>query len=119
MKFKLALVVAVFFVFAIGSVRAACDWPVASLSKMTSKGTKEIEVKILDADSWALLTAAAKAGESLQGIGDYAVYLGPADLMTLYLKKGTAEFDVNVHGFPLDQVKAKEKTLAQESVAKL
>jgi hypothetical protein len=39
--------------------------------------------------------------------------------MTLYLKKGTTEFDVNVHGFPLDRVKAKEKTLAEEIVAKL
>jgi hypothetical protein len=96
-----------------------CDWPVASLSKMMSKDTKEIEVKILDADSWAMLTAAAKAGVQLQGTGDYAVYLGPPDLMTLYVKKGSTEFDVNVHGFPLDQVKAKEKTLAQEIVAKL
>lgn len=96
-----------------------CDWPVASLSKMMSKDTKEIEVKILDADSWAMIAPAASGAAQVKGIGDIAAYLGPPTLMTLYVKKGTTEFDVNVHGFPLDQVKAKEKTLAQEIVAKL
>ncbi|HEV2306068.1 MAG TPA: hypothetical protein VGR93_11155 [Candidatus Acidoferrales bacterium] len=156
MKLRLTVIVAVFFTFAIGSVRTAlaappkdacslltsaqvssvlgfsakpgriistdttvCDWPVASLSKMTAKDTKEIEVKILDADSWAMIAPAASGAAQVKGIGDIAAYLGPPTLMTLYVKKGTTEFDVNVHGFPLDQVKAKEKTLAQDILAKL
>jgi hypothetical protein len=96
-----------------------CDWPLASLAKMMSKDTKEIEVKILDADSWALITPAATTAPHVKGIGDYAVYLGDGDLVSLYVKKGNSKFSVNVHGFPLDQVKAKEKTLAQGIVAKL
>jgi hypothetical protein len=96
-----------------------CDWPLASLAKMMSKDTKEIEVKILDADSWALITPAATTAPQVKGIGDYAVYLGDGDLVSLYVKKGNSKFSVNVHGFPLDQIKAKEKTLAQGIVAKL
>lgn len=95
-----------------------CDWPLASLAKMMSKGAKEVEVKILDSQSWALIAPAASAAP-LKGIGDYAVYLGDDDLMTLYVKQGNSEFSVNVHGFPLDQIKAKEKTLALDVLAKL
>jgi len=95
-----------------------CDWPLTSLAKAT-KDTKEAEVKILDAESWALITPAANAAAQAKGIGDFAVYLGDPTLMTLYVKKGDSKFSVNVHGFPLDQVKAKEKTLAQDVVAKL
>jgi len=96
-----------------------CDWPLASLAKMTSKDTKEVEVKILDADSWAMVTAAVNAAPPLKGVGDLAVYLGNKYLLSLYVKTGSARFYVNVHGFPLDQIKAKEKTLALDVVAKL
>jgi hypothetical protein len=96
-----------------------CDWPLASLAKMMARDTKEVEVKILDAQSWALITPAANAAAPLKGVGDYAVYLGDADLVSLYVKKGQTRFSVNVHGFPLDQIKAKEKTLAQEIVTTL
>lgn len=36
--------------------------------------------------------------------------------MSLYVKKGNTKFSVNVHDFPLDQIKAKEKTLAEEII---
>lgn len=96
-----------------------CDWPLASLAKMTAKDAKEVEVKILDAESWAVIAPAAKAAPPLKGVGDYADYLGDAYLMSLYVQKGNVKLEVNVHGFPLDQIKAKEKTLAQNILAKM
>lgn len=34
---------------------SVCDWPLASLAKMMAKHTKEIEVKILDAQTWSVI----------------------------------------------------------------
>jgi|SRR5579863_2649170 len=97
----------------------ACNWPLLSLAKMTAKDTKEVEVKILDSQSWALIQLAAASATKVEGVGDYAVYLGDSDLMNLYVKKGNVELSVNVHGFPIDQVKEKEKTLAKALLANL
>lgn len=87
---------------------SVCDWPLASLAKM-----------ILDAQTWSVITPPANAAAQVNGIGGYAVYLGNGDLVSLYVKKGNTKFSVNVHGFPLDQIEAKEKTLAEEITAKL
>lgn len=103
----------------IKSDTTVCDWPLPSLAKATSKGTKIIEVALLSPDSWAMLAPALSAMTKLPGVGDYAAYGGPDNTMTLYVKKGKAVFRVTVGGFPLDQVKAKEKTLAQDILAKL
>jgi hypothetical protein len=96
-----------------------CDWPLTDLAKALAKGTREVEVKILDSDTWDLITPAANGSPQVEGVGDYAVYLGPDDSVTLYVKKGNTKISVNVHGFTVDQVKAKEKTLAQDVMAKL
>ena len=96
-----------------------CDWPMISLAKMNSKDTKVVEVKILGADGWALLAPAAATETPLAGIGDKAFYGGDSDLMALYVKKGNVQFYVSVRGFPLDQIKEKEKRLAKDALAKL
>jgi hypothetical protein len=54
------------------------------------------------------------------GIGDDAVYVTTGGLGTgLTVKKGSFVFEIRVYGFPLDQIEAKEKILAQDVLAKL
>jgi hypothetical protein len=53
------------------------------------------------------------------GIGDDAVYGTAAGHGTLSVKKGNSVFVVHVYGFPLDQIEAKEKSLALEILSKL
>lgn len=57
----------------------------------------------------------------LSGVGDEAFY--DADKAgrgaALFVRKGDFAFSVKVFGFPPDQIKEKEKTLAQDALAKL
>jgi hypothetical protein len=58
--------------------------------------------------------------EPVSGVGDDAVSVTTSGFGTdLIFKKGASAFDVRVYGFPLDQVKAREKTLALDIIAKL
>lgn len=58
--------------------------------------------------------------EQLSGVGDDAHYMTTPGFGTgLSVKKGSFAFKVRVYGFPLEQVEQKEKTLAQEILAKL
>lgn len=55
-----------------------------------------------------------------RGIGDDAVYVSSRGMpITLTVKKGDSAFTLIVYGFPDDQTKAKEKTLALDVLAKL
>jgi hypothetical protein len=57
---------------------------------------------------------------SVSGIGDDAVYVERSERDTgLTVKKGNTVFTVTVYGFPLDQIKAKEKTLALDVLKEL
>lgn len=54
------------------------------------------------------------------GVGDAALFATTPGLGTgLIFRKGDAAFDLRVYGFPLDQLQAKEKALAQDVLAKL
>lgn len=56
----------------------------------------------------------------VSGIGDDAVYMTTPGFGTgLFFRKGSAAFDLRVYGFPLDQLKEKEKSLALDIVGKL
>jgi hypothetical protein len=56
----------------------------------------------------------------VSGIGDDAVYMTTPGFGTgLFFRKGSAAFDLRVYGFPLDQLKQKEKTLALDIIGKL
>lgn len=58
--------------------------------------------------------------EPVTGIGDDAISATTPGFGTgLIFRKGDAAFDLRVYGFPIDQVKAKEKTLALDVLAKL
>ena len=56
----------------------------------------------------------------VSGVGDDAVYNTVTNVTaTLQVKKSETFFEVHVYGFPMDQTKTIEKTLAQQIVAKL
>lgn|SRR6185437_2604129 len=56
--------------------------------------------------------------ESASGIGDEAHYITTPGFGTgLSVRKGNFAFKVRVYGFPLDQIKAKEKTLALNALS--
>jgi hypothetical protein len=58
--------------------------------------------------------------EPVSGVGDDAIFATTPGLGTgLIFRKGDAAFDLRVYGFPIDQLKAKEKALAQEVLGKL
>jgi hypothetical protein len=58
--------------------------------------------------------------EPVSGVGDDAVSVTTQGIGTgLIFRKGASAFDLRVYGFPADQVKAKEKTLALDVIAKL
>ena len=56
----------------------------------------------------------------VSGVGDDAVFntIG-AITATLHVKKGDTYFELHVYGFPVDQTRKMETTLAQEVIAKL
>ena len=56
----------------------------------------------------------------VKGVGDDAVYITTGGTLTaLTVKKGKVAFEVRVYGSTIEQVKAAEKTLAEDIVAKL
>jgi hypothetical protein len=55
----------------------------------------------------------------IRGLGDDAVYGQTGQFTELTVKKGDFVFQIKVNGFPVEEVKAKEKTLAQDVLAKL
>jgi hypothetical protein len=58
--------------------------------------------------------------EPVNGVGDDAIFATTAGFGTgLIFRKGDAAFDLRVYGFPLDQLKIKEKELALKVLTKL
>jgi hypothetical protein len=55
----------------------------------------------------------------ISGLGDDAVYGQTGQFTELTVKKGDFVFQIKVNGFPVEEVKAKEKTLAQGVLANL
>lgn len=58
--------------------------------------------------------------ESVSGLGDDAHFMTTPGIGTgLSVKKSNSAFKIRVYGFPLDQIKEKEKALAQQVLARL
>lgn len=94
-----------------------CVWPLANFTKIGSKDTKLVQVTIMDSQDWATVAPLVGVLGTVKGVGDSAVY-GPGN-STLYVKRGSTAFGVFMQGFPDDQIKAKERTLALDVLAKL
>jgi len=96
-----------------------CGWAQPGGPTATSK---KVVVAIITVDQFthekSPLPGIAETSES--GIGDEAHYMTTPGFGTgLSVKKGNYAFKVRVYGYPLDQIKAMEKTLAQDILAKL
>jgi len=58
--------------------------------------------------------------EPTNGVGDDAYYITTPGFGTgLSVKKGDSALQIRLYGFPLDQIKAIEKTLAQQALSKI
>jgi|SRR5579864_3656381 len=107
----------------------ACMW-VQTGVKPGSPG-RRVDVGILIMQGYTRAYAIAQmpnaptSATRVSGLGDDAYYFAMASsqAMELRVKKGTVAFDIWVHHsgtpFTTDQIKAKEKALAQEVLAKL
>jgi hypothetical protein len=86
---------------------------------------KKLGVMLTLQDTRAFAYAKMPVGNGItkvpvSGIGDDAVYgKSPGYATVLSVKKGDMVFTVHVSGFPDEQIKAKEKALALDVVAKL
>jgi hypothetical protein len=83
-----------------------------------------VVVTIQDAQAFnfakAPSTSANVVKTPVSGVGDDAVFNTVGNVTaTLTVKKSETYFEVHVYGFPMDQTKTIEKTLAQEIVSKL
>jgi len=103
-----------------------CEWSVPGAPGLN---VKKVTVTLQDAQSFAYAKMPVGHGITkitVSGIGDEAIYgTTPRFATTLTVKKGGFFFVVHVWGFPLDQTKAiddvqaKEKTLALQILSKL
>jgi len=56
----------------------------------------------------------------VSGIGDDALYITTPGVGTaLTIKKGSSVIQIRIYGFPVDEIKEKEKALAQDALPKL
>ena len=99
---------------------------VPTSSKMCGFGgaasAKRVVVSIITAEMFAHEKHPLQGIEEEQaaGLGDDAHYMTTPGFGTgLSVLKGGAAFKVRVYGFPIEQIKQKEKTLAQEILTKL
>jgi hypothetical protein len=104
-----------------GSVPRECEW------SQPGAGGKGVLVEILgpmgsmtpvNRFNTAKMPVPRIVKTPISGLGDDAVYVETSGA-ALYVKKGDFVFQIRVHGFPLEEIKAKEKTLALDVMAKL
>jgi len=100
---------------------SVCQW---STKAEAGAGSKKVTLTLQNAQAFAAAKTPVPTGTitktPVSGIGDDAVYgttKGAATVLTV--KKGDAVFVVRVFGFPEDETKAKEKTLALDVLSKL
>jgi hypothetical protein len=104
------------------TITKVCHWGAINAARegMTSKGAM---LTLQDAGAFAYAKMPVGHGiikVPVSGIGDDAVYgTTPGYPTVLTVKKGDVVFVVHVNGFSDEQIKAKEKTLALDVLAKL
>jgi hypothetical protein len=106
-----------------GSVPHECEWSQAG----AGVGGKGVLVEILgpmgsktpvDRFNAAKMPVPRIVKTPVSGLGDDAVYVETSGA-ALYVKKGNFVFQIRIHGFPLEEIKAKEKTLAVDVIVQL
>ncbi len=103
----------------IASSTAMCGWTKAGSSVPSAKRvTLTLETTTSFSNSKIPMQGITKT--PLSGVGDDALYIDTRGVGAgLQVKKGGAAFSLRVYGFPVDQIKAKEKDLAQKIVGRM
>jgi hypothetical protein len=102
-----------------------CEWRQASDPNTGKRVVLSIYGQLgtrTPADRFAAAKTPVKGVEKtpVTGVGDDALFSTTSGLGTgLVFKKGDSAFDLHVFGFPVEEIKAKEKTLAAEILSKL
>jgi hypothetical protein len=105
---------------------AMCGWEVAGQHSMNRKRvvlsiyTRIGSLTPLDRFKNAKTPMAGIEKEPVSGVGDDAIFVTTPGFGTgLIFRKGDGAFDLRVYGFPIDQVKAREKNLADCVIQRL
>ena len=103
-----------------------CGW---SQSGATTPGSKRVVVDILASIGTSTLVDRFNIAKTpvegitktpASGIGDDALYITTPGIGTaLMVRKGTSVVQIRVYGFSVEEIKAKEKTLALNALPKL
>ena len=101
--------------------KTICAWPAPGGAVPPKRVMVNITHVSVFAGAKMGLAGENEAITPLSGVGDEAFYDGDkaGRGTALFVRKGDFAFSVKVFGFPPDQIKEKEKTLAQDALAKL
>jgi hypothetical protein len=103
------------------NMKTICGWPTPGGAVPPKRVMVNIAQVTVFAGAKMGLAGESEVITPLSGVGDEAFY--DADKAgrgaALFVRKGDFAFSVRVYGFPPDQIKEKEKTLAQDALAKL
>jgi hypothetical protein len=91
-----------------------CTWTIPT------GGAVSLQLQTLDFFNAGKGALASMERDSSHGVGDESYYLGAGSMTGLAVRKGNAAFRIHVYSGKLtaEQVKAIEKTLAQEALSK-
>ena len=96
---------------------AICVWTAPGEAR---KGDKRLTLSLyMQQGSRSPMDRFNTAKTPVSGIGDEAFYSTAGGISGLVVRKGNTPFHVEVRGFSANEVKQKEKTLAEEVLAKL
>jgi hypothetical protein len=101
------------------TVSKVCGWNVAG---STTPSEKRVVLTIITVRSFTVGKTPFKGitKEPVGGVGDDAYFVTTPGFGTgLDVLKGNSALQIRVYGFSLDQIKAMEKTLAQDALARL
>lgn len=101
------------------NMKAICGWPAPG----GGAPPKRVMVNIANVRAFAGAKMGLGGKEEvitpLGGLGDEAFYDVVGRSTALFVRKGDFAFSVRVYGFPPDEIKAKEKALALDVLARL
>jgi hypothetical protein len=103
-------------------VSTLCQWE-ASGQSLDMHG-KKLTLGFLSASAWEQTKALREqylrtfTRTNVDGLGEEAVFSTNGTICTLQVKKGSAVLDMHLYGFPPDQAKDKEITLARAALGR-
>ena len=102
-------------------VSTLCQWDESGQSSGTH--AKKLTLGFLSASAWEQTKALREqmrtfTRTNVDGLGEEAVFSTNGPICTLQVKKGSAVLDMHLYGFPPEQAKDKEVTLARAALGR-